>query len=132
MIDFRTPNRRGLLRLGLPLLAAPALVRGSTAFAAEPAGRASAIAIADFPVDRIFQRDPRATSEAVMFHGTYKGGAPASIDVKVDVVGRGNRVPFTPLSNFSASEGQWRGTLNVPQGAWYKATARENASRRGH
>ncbi len=86
----------------------------------------------DDPEREVYQRGPGATSLLMHFTGTYSGGAPASAQVKVDIVGGSNLVAYTTLSSFAASGGVWSGDLTVPEGTLqtmrYKATAKEPAS----
>lgn len=83
----------------------------------------NAISIDEYFLDRIYQRPAGATSRTMTFTGTYTGTVPSMVQVKIDN-GSGNIVAYTNLSSFTASGGAWSGTLSVPQGAWYVATAK--------
>ncbi|MDE2232584.1 MAG: hypothetical protein KGJ90_00430 [Patescibacteria group bacterium] len=73
--------------------------------------------LADYQVE---QRAPNGTTKVIAFAGTYTGTVPTSVKVQILTAGTSTVIQaYTALSGFTASSGNWSGTLSVPQGAWY-------------
>lgn len=83
--------------------------------------------LADYAPFKVFQRI--GTSRDLTVNLVYTTTAPASIEVQlVDFVTNAVKTTWTPLSNYTASNGNASGKFTAPQGGPYKLLARDPAA----
>lgn len=83
------------------------------------------ITLKDIENFRVIQRV--GNSKDVFISGTYTGTAPASVEAQIIDTSGAVVVPWTTLSD-PVFNGYWGGTINVPEGGWYKTQVRDPAN----